>query len=41
MAVAIIVLAQCLSTSLWFSPSGVADSLKQQGHWKDGKGPKP
>jgi MFS family permease len=29
MAVAIIVLAQCLSTSLWFSPSGVADSLMQ------------
>jgi MFS family permease len=25
--VAFIVLAQCLSTSLWFSPSGVADSL--------------
>lgn len=29
MAVAAIVLAQCLSTSLWFSPSGVADSLMQ------------
>ena len=28
-AVAFIVLAQCLSTSLWFSPSGVADSLMQ------------
>ena len=27
LAVAAIVLAQCLSTSLWFSPSGVADSL--------------
>jgi MFS family permease len=27
MAVATIVLAQCLGTSLWFSPSGVADSL--------------
>ena len=27
LAVAFIVLAQCLSTSLWFSPSGVADSL--------------
>ncbi|PUE62789.1 hypothetical protein B9Z45_03000 [Limnohabitans sp. 2KL-17] len=27
MAVAFIVLAQCLSTSLWFSPSGVAESL--------------
>lgn len=27
MAVAVIVVAQCLSTSLWFSPSGVADSL--------------
>jgi MFS family permease len=27
LAVAVIVLAQCLSTSLWFSPSGVADSL--------------
>lgn len=26
---AFIVLAQCLSTSLWFSPSGVADSLMQ------------
>jgi hypothetical protein len=25
--VAFIVLAQCLSTSLWFSPSGVVDSL--------------
>jgi MFS family permease len=29
LAVAVIVLAQCLSTSLWFSPSGVADSLMQ------------
>ena len=29
LAVAAIVLAQCLSTSLWFSPSGVADSLMQ------------
>ena len=29
LAVAFIVLAQCLSTSLWFSPSGVADSLMQ------------
>ncbi len=28
-AVAFIVLAQCLSTSLWFSPSGVAESLMQ------------
>ena len=27
LAVAAIVLAQCLSTSLWFSPSGVAESL--------------
>lgn len=26
---AVIVLAQCLSTSLWFSPSGVANSLMQ------------
>ena len=30
MAVAAIVLAQCLSTSLWFSPSGVADSLVRE-----------
>lgn len=27
---AFIVLAQCLSTSLWFSPSGVADSLMRE-----------
>jgi MFS family permease len=30
--VAFIVLAQCLSTSLWFSPSGVADSLMRDWH---------
>ncbi len=24
-----------------YMPREVADSLKQQGHWKDGKGPKP
>lgn len=30
MAVVLIVLAQCLSTSLWFSPSGVADSLVRE-----------
>ena len=32
-AVAFIVLAQCLSTSLWFSPSGVADSLVREWQW--------
>ena len=31
-AVVLIVLAQCLSTSLWFSPSGVADSLMRDWH---------
>lgn len=30
LAVVFIVLAQCLSTSLWFSPSGVADSLMRE-----------
>ena len=29
-AVALVVLAQCLGTSLWFSPSGVADGLMAQ-----------